>query len=254
MIHLSKQNVADFAHLGWLAVPQLAAEAEVEALLAQARQEIARAPLELEREVGYPGAPRSEAARGADTPRRLLGAYRRGGALARWGERPVPLLRQLLNSEAIWLSQAHHNCVMTKYPEYSSDTLWHQDIRFWSFDPPRLVNCWLALGLERAENGGLMVIEGSHRWDLSPERLDSGRFLKPDHPENAAAIAEARQVDLNPGDALFFDAAVFHAASRNHTSQVKRSVVYSYHGAGVHPRPGTRSSALEEIAFDPATG
>ena len=47
------------------------------------------------------------------------------------------------------LSQAHHNCVMTKDPRYSSLTSWHRDIRYWSFERPELVSVWLALGRER---------------------------------------------------------------------------------------------------------
>ena len=55
------------------------------------------------------------------------------------------------------LSQCHHNCVMTKHPGCSA-TLWHQDIRYWSFDRPELISAWFALDQEEAVNGALRVI------------------------------------------------------------------------------------------------
>ena len=61
------------------------------------------------------------------------------------------------------MSQAHHNCVMTKNPGYSSETHWHQDIRYWSFQQPELVSVWTALGREHKGNGCLRVLPGSHQ-------------------------------------------------------------------------------------------
>lgn len=250
MVNLSTKQQEQFAQQGFLRVSGLADPQQIRKLSDQVARELSQQPMELEVEVGYPGAPAGPAAQGARTPRRLLGAYARGGALERWAAQPVPTLSKLMASSTVWLSQAHHNCVMTKYPDYSSDTLWHQDIRFWSFEPPQLINCWLALGQERAENGGLLVIPGSHHWRQMKERLTNEHFLDPRHPENTGPIAEALQVDLEPGDALLFHAGLFHAASRNHTDQVKLSVVYSYHGADVRPVAGSRSASLEEIQFD----
>lgn len=251
--HMSEFSTFDrerFDRDGFLRVPGLADPARLASILEQVRVELASQPMELEIDVGYPGAPRSEEDRGASTPRRLLAAFARSGAIQAWAAVPAPIVSQLLGSPTVWLSQAHHNCVMTKYPSYSSDTLWHQDVRFWAFEPPQLVNCWLALGEERTENGGLRVIPGSHRWDLDPARLDQGYFLDPQQADNAAAIEESIQLDLEPGDALFFHAGLFHAATRNRTNSVKLSLVYSYHGAGTRPVPGTRSAAVEEIRFD----
>ncbi|MFK7956626.1 MAG: phytanoyl-CoA dioxygenase family protein [Lysobacterales bacterium] len=250
MDKLSTQQRHQFSEHGFLRLPGLANSATLDGIHQQVSGEMRQSPLELEIEVGYPGAPKTLQARGANTPRRLLNAFARGGALSAWAQRPTPIIGQLLDTSGVWLSQAHHNCVMTKYPSYSSDTLWHQDVRFWSFEPPLLINCWLALGAEREQNGGLRVIAGSHRWSLDPERLDQGKFLDPNHPVNAAAIANSLQLDLDPGDALFFDAGLFHSATRNRTDAVKLSVVYTYHGSDVRPIEGTRSAAVQPVHFD----
>lgn len=207
------------------------------------------APAEFEADVGYPGSPPSRTATGGDTPRRLLNAYSRFPAL-----RPVVTgatlaghLRAVMGTDEVLMSQCHHNCVMTKSPGFSSVTLWHQDIRYWSFAQPQLVSVWLALGDESAENGALQIIPGSHRMVFTHDRLDEARFLKPELPENQALIARARAVDLERGDALLFHCQAFHAAGRNVTDRVKLSAVFTYHAAHNRPVPGSRSAQYASI-------
>jgi len=84
----------------------------------------ALAPVEFEADVHYPGAPTSKNAPGGQTPRRLLHAYGRHPQFQAIGQHPdvMQLLKALIGSEAIRLSQNHHNCVMTKHPGFSSVT------------------------------------------------------------------------------------------------------------------------------------
>ena len=134
------------------------------------------------------------------------------------------------------LSQAHHNCVMTKDPRYSSLTNWHRDIRYWSFERPELVSVWLALGRERDENGCLLVLPGTHAMDFAPHQLDDAQFLRTDAADNRRAARHGRsRVELDPGDVLFFHCRLFHAAGRNQTDETKFSVVYTYHAADNRP-------------------
>ena len=127
------------------------------------------APLEFETDVQYPGSPQDRLSPGGDTPRRLLHAYTRNKVFRNWatGEVVTGRVRQLMGADQIAVSQNHHNCVMTKHPGYSSATLWHQDIRYWLFDRPELISVWLALGDENPDNGGMLLIPGTHR-----DRLD----------------------------------------------------------------------------------
>jgi phytanoyl-CoA hydroxylase len=149
--------------------------------------------------------------------------------------------------EDVLLSQCHHNCLMTKHPGYSSATLWHQDIRYWSFDRPELVSVWLALGSEDEKNGALKVIPGSHLLELDRGRLDSALFLRTELEENQTLLASAQSVPLEPGDVLFFHCRLFHAAGMNLTDQVKQSLVFTYHAADNRPIPETRSALLPSI-------
>lgn len=205
-------------------------------------------PAEFEADVGYPGAPETRAAPGGRTPRRLLHAYARSDALKALATQPkvMQTLFTLLD-DRVYLSQCHHNCIMTKYPGFSSATLWHQDIRYWSFERPDLVSAWFALGSETQENGALQVIPGSHHLDIDADRLDAELFLRPDLAENRVLIEDAQVVDLQPGDVLLFHCRLFHAAGRNESEAVKLSAVFTYHRADNAPRPGTRSDLLPSI-------
>ena len=207
-----------------------------------------KGPAEFEAEVGYPGAPPGIDAEGGRTPRRLLHALSRFPRLADWVR--CPALKEELGAcleGAPLLSQCHHNCVMTKHPGYSSATLWHQDIRYWSFDRPELVSVWLALGDENGRNGALKIIPGSHRLDLDRGRFDRALFLRTDLPDNKALIRRAQEVALQPGDLLFFHCRALHAAGVNRTDQVKLSCVFTYHSADNRPIPGTRSAQYPSL-------
>jgi phytanoyl-CoA hydroxylase len=244
------REVSDFDRNGYAIVRALAPAAMCERLLEIARAHLAAAtpPLEYEADVQYPGAPATHEAPGGRTVRRLLQAYARDAVFAQWATSPqlrarlVPLL-----GPAIQLSQAHHNCIMTKDPSYGSLTSWHRDIRYWSFERPELVSVWLALGRESIENGCLLVIPGSHAMDFDAARLDEAQFLRTDVEANRHLLATQFPVELEPGDVLFFHSRLFHAAGRNQTRETKLSVVFTYHDAANRPLPGSRSAALPDI-------
>jgi phytanoyl-CoA hydroxylase len=136
---------------------------------------------------------------------------------------------------------------MTKFPRYGSQTGWHQDVRYWSFESPELVNAWLALGPEARERGGLQVIPGSHRQEFAGERFDEELFFRPDRADNRALIEQAVNVELQPGDVLFFHCRLLHAAGRNLGDGVKRSLVFTYNRRDNPPLPGTRSARLPQV-------
>ena len=247
---LSSEEVERFARDGYVVSRGLAPSALCARMLEAARAHLAAAipPLEYEADVKYPGSPESHDAPGGRTVRRLLQAYARDPAFREWAASPglAGRLRQLIGAR-VELSQAHHNCVMTKDPRYSSLTNWHRDIRYWSFERPELVSVWLALGRERYENGCLLVLPGSHAMEFLPGQLDAAQFLRTDVEQNRALLARETAVELDPGDVLFFHCRLFHAAGNNQTSETKFSVVHTYHSADNRPVAGTRSSALPDI-------
>lgn len=156
------------------------------------------------------------------------------------------MLHQLLGAE-VFLSQAHHNCIMTKQPAYSSLTGWHRDSRYWSFARAELVSAWLALGDEQLENGCLLVLPGSHRWLIATDQLDASQFLRTDLDKNTALLEQTTAVPLKQGDLLLFHSNLFHAAGRNTTDKTKFSMVFTYRSADNLPRANTRSSSIPDI-------
>ncbi len=244
----------DFEHFerdGYAVVRTLAPQAHARSrMLEVARSHLAAnvAPLEFEADVRYPGSPSSHDAPGGRTVRRLLQAYARDAAFREFATSPLiaHCLEPILARE-VELSQAHHNCVMTKDPRYSSLTSWHRDIRFWSFERPELVSVWLALGREHRRNGCLLVLPGSHALEFQPGQLDAAQFLRPDLAENRALLATEVAVELDPGDVLFFHCRLLHAAGQNESAETKYSVVFTYHAADNRPLAGTRSASLPDI-------
>jgi phytanoyl-CoA hydroxylase len=205
-------------------------------------------PLEYEADTRYPGAPPSLEAPGGHTVRRLLQAYGRDAVFRESATAgPVAVrLRQLLGPR-LALAQAHHNCVMTKDPRYSSLTNWHRDIRYWAYQRPELISVWFALGEERTDNGCLLVIPGSHQMEFAPERLDEAQFLRTDVAENAELLGTQVPVELAPGDVLFFHCRLFHAAGNNRSVRTKFSAVFTYRAVDNAPLPGSRSAGQPDV-------
>ena len=250
-------DLAQFVREGYTIVRGLAPSAMVARMREIAAAHLAepRLPVEYEADTQYPGAPATLDAPGGRTVRRLLQAVARDAVFREWALSPLiaARLRQILGPR-VALSQAHHNCIMTKDPAYSSVTRWHRDIRYWSFEKPELVSAWLALGEEYAGNGCLLLLPGSHRMEFSSDQLDAAQFLRTDVDENRELLRTQIAAELHAGDVLFFHCRLFHAAGQNQTSDSKLSVVHSYHAAHNHPLPGTRSAALPDVLLPEDAG
>lgn len=247
---LSSAQISQFQSQGYLVLRALAQAQYCEDLIAFAQNELdtETGPIEYEADTRYPGAPESRNAEGGRTARRLLQAYARSEKLAQWATQTIiaQSLQQLLQ-QAVLLSQAHHNCIMTKQARYSSLTGWHRDSRYWHFQRPELISVWLALRHERVENGCLLVLPGSHQWQVNAEQLDGAQFLRSDLPENQTLLAQAVPVPLNQGDVLLFSSNLFHAAGCNQTQQTKFSLVFTYRGEDNPPVVDSRSASRPEI-------
>jgi phytanoyl-CoA hydroxylase len=235
---------------GFVVIPRFVTDQGLAQLNAAAGAQLeARAPpLELEADLRYPGAPDSPAAVGGLTVRRLLDAYGRDPVFREWAIRPA--IRDWMSAyfgEEVMMSLAHHNCLMTKHPRYGSETHWHRDIRYWSFERPDLVSVWLALGEETRDNGGLWFVPGSHTMEFAAERFDGAKFFSVEHSDNRRLLSTATSPRLAPGDAVLFHCNTLHSAGRNTSNAVKFSLVYTYHGRSNSPTAGTRSASKREI-------
>ncbi len=244
-------DFAKFNRDGYLIVRNLCSASRYRKMIEKISSSLqpALAPVEYEADVHYPGAPDSRESPGGDTPRRLLNAISRDDVFRKWAvsNRVSEHVMNLLRTTHIQVSQNHHNCVMTKHPGYGSETGWHQDIRYWSFDRPELVTAWLALGREHQVNGSLSVIPGSHRMDFDRGQFDAALFFRSDVKKNRSLMESAQSIELNAGDVLFFHCRLLHSAGQNRTDSVKYSVVFTYHTFANRPIAGTRSAEHPDI-------
>jgi phytanoyl-CoA hydroxylase len=249
---LNSTQIEQFHQQGYLVLPGLSGVDYCEQVLqfAQQQLDLVAQPIEFEADTRYPGAPISRDAEGGQTARRLLQAYARSPLLAKWATQAVlaQALEQLLGT-GVRMSQVHHNCIMTKQARFSSLTGWHRDSRYWQFQRAELISVWLALRDEKVENGCLLVLPGSHRWQVEAEQLDSAQFLRADVAANQSLLAQAISVPLRQGDVLLFSSNLFHAAGCNQTSQTKFSMVFTYRASDNEPLPNSRSASLPEIAI-----
>ncbi len=248
---LSDKEIKFFQTNGYLVKRNFVAIESVESINKEVKNALIQRiePFELEQQVDYPGSPKSLDSEGGDTIRRLLLAYSRGKEFQDWAtnKNVLAVLQTLFQSKTIKLVQSHHNCVMTKQPQYSSETHWHKDIRYWSFENNHLINTWLPLGDEVIKNGCLQVIPKTHDWHVPIDLLDERLFLNKDLPESKIWIDQAVDVELKRGDLLFFKAALFHAAGKNHTNDSKNALVYTYHSEKNQPIAGTKSTLHNEV-------
>lgn len=249
---LNQEQILQFQRDGYLILPNFTAASVCQEILDFSQQCLKQdaQPIEYEADTKYPGAPISRDAEGGKTARRLLQAYARSPLLSQWASQKklVTNITQILG-EGICLSQAHHNCVMTKQARFSSLTGWHRDSRYWQFQRPELVNAWLALRNETVENGCLLVMPGSHRWDIQSSQLDEAQFLRTDLAQNQAYLQQVKAVELNQGDVLLFSSNLFHAAGNNQTQQTKFSLVFTYRANDNPPRANSRSASYPEISL-----
>lgn len=243
-------EVESFRRDGYFVVRRLIPSEYLDTMRRIAQRDLAahQGDIEYEAELNYPGAPKSLEAEGGKTARRLRQVISRDPVFARLVKEQflVNRLQQLLGPQIV-MPLAHHNCIMTKQPRFSSDTGWHQDTRYWNFTSGDLVNIWIALGEENVHNGCLRVLPGTHHARAERHRLDDELFLRTDLEENKPLLARAMPVELSAGDVLFFHARCFHAATRNYSTESKQSVVFTFRSFENRPIAGTKSAQWPEL-------
>jgi len=185
------------------------------------------------------------------TVRRLRQVYDRDIIFKNWMENKKirPILKQILEDDVV-ITLAHHNSIMTKMPYSSTETAWHQDRRYWSYDGDNLVSVWLALGEENSENGVLEFIPKSHKINFSKEQFVEKEYFDNQNPLNISLIETKKSYFLNKGDVLIFHSKLLHRANANKSDEPKISFVYTVKGKSINVIKNSRSSQYSEILLD----
>jgi phytanoyl-CoA hydroxylase len=107
----------------------------------------------------------------------------------------------------------------------------HQDNFYLRVSPGSCMAAWVAVDPALEENGGLVVVPGSHRCQVfCPERADSTVSFTTELVRPPAGLAEQR-LDLAAGDTLFFNGSLIHGSYPNRSrDRFRRAFICHYVG------------------------
>jgi len=164
----------------------------------------------------------------------------------------------------------YHTKLMMKDAHTGGAHLWHQDFGYWSKNGcvfPDMATCFITMDKMDGENAGLQVLRGSHKLGLM-QHHQTGAQAEAD-PERRAWALEAGlehvQLEMEPGDALFFHCLTLHTSGQNHSDRRRWCFLVAFnradndpciehHHPGYEPlQPADNSSILDEATplFDP---
>jgi phytanoyl-CoA hydroxylase len=105
----------------------------------------------------------------------------------------------------------------------------HQDNFYLKAEPGTCVAAWMALDRTDHANGCLQVVPGSHRWPiLCTEKADT-KVSFTDVTVPLPGRDTAVDVEMEPGDVLFFHGALVHGSSPNVTEdRFRRALIGHY--------------------------
>jgi len=254
---LSSEELERFERDGFLLLPQFADHELCDTIKDIALAHLKHKVPPIETETEYVSKSKEERKRISDakshlqervTVRRLRQVYHRDRVFKEWmeSEKIRPILKQILKENPT-ITIAHHNSIMTKMPHTSTQTMWHQDFRYWHFENDNLVSVWLALDSEDNQNGVLEFIPGSHKMQFDISQFDEKEYFKEDIEPNRSLIATKVSHTLNKGDVVLFHCKLLHRANKNTTDEPKISFVYTVKGASNKALPNTRSTEFAEV-------
>ena len=259
-MQLTKEQLDSFNSNGFLVIRNFADKAKCEAILDVAKAHLKHKIEPIETEIGYGNKSKNYRRDEVDyssklnepipTVRRLRQVYSRDILFKEWMEdREIrPILEQVLNDQVV-ITTAHHNSIMTKMPQSSTETRWHQDRRYWHFSDNNLVSVWLALDEEYSDNGVLEFIPKSYKMSFESEQFDEKEYFREDYSKNMSLIETKVSTTLQKGDVVLFHSLLLHRANANNTDKPKIAFVYTVKGARTKAIEGTRSSKYPEICL-----
>jgi len=172
----------------------------------------------------------------------------------------VPRLERMAGTAASLLGGEvyhYHSKVTSKPPQGGGTWNWHQDYGYWYKNGclrPDMLSVGIAVSEQTEANGGLMLLQGSHRCGRI-EHLMYGDQTAADR-ERVDRIAERLPLvrfDAEPGDAVFFHSNTLHSSSANRSDGPREVLLCAFNTRAndpviEHHHPGYRP--LDIIADD----
>lgn len=240
---LTKEQLNQFNENGFLIIKNFANTQLCDKILNKAKEHLEKKQAPIESEQEYMKLDNNN-----QTVRRLRQVYKREAIFKDWMEEKKirPIFEQVLNDIPV-LTLAHHNSIMTKLPNESTRTFWHQDRRYWHFENDNLISVWLSLGDEFLENGLLEFIPKSHKINFTQDSFDKDSNFLDENQENKKLIKTKVHENLFKGDIVLFHCKTLHHASKNISDNAKISFVYTVRAQNNRPLKNTRSDSKEII-------
>ena len=168
------------------------------------------------------------------------------GLIARSGK-IVRRMEQVLDGEVYhW-----HSKMTLKEPHVGGAWEWHQDYGYWYHNGclfPRLASCMVAFDRADRTNGALQVISGSHqlgRIDHGPIGDQTGADVR--RVDVALERLERVDVELDPGDAVFFDCNLLHRSDANRSDSPRWAMICCYNAASNDPFEASRHPGYKRL-------
>ncbi|MBV7338921.1 phytanoyl-CoA dioxygenase family protein [Chloroflexi bacterium TSY] len=218
-MYLTASHVNQYHQDGYLLVPELFTQQEVEAMLTAVE----------------------EGGRVADSTKDTSDAGGKTARLAIWFElgndiwtaisthpRIVNNVRMLMGEEIAFF----HGKVMLKEPHSGGAWEWHQDYGYWynqGYAYPRMMSAFVALDPATRENGCLQVLHSSHllgRLDHTEVGSQTGAEIE--RMRRIEEMLERIYCEMSPGSVLFFHCNLLHGSAPNESDQSRRSFIICY--------------------------
>jgi phytanoyl-CoA hydroxylase len=131
----------------------------------------------------------------------------------------------------------------------------HQDAVYFPFTPQDLCcGVWIPLDRVNEANGTLCVVPGSHTTGIRPhqmlEGINFGALAAQGVEDDERCHAEAVALELEPGDCLLFHTRLFHRSGGNRTQDHRR--VITLHMASARCQPN--GAQFSEFGFTSVRG
>jgi ectoine hydroxylase-related dioxygenase (phytanoyl-CoA dioxygenase family) len=230
--HLSEARIKQFEDDGYLAGIKILSESQVDRL----RDELEEffKPEHDGKEYWY----EYHSNESSDPNRTLfhaLGAWRIGVSFhdILWHPAFVTVAEQLLGGDVrFW-----HDQLFCKPAHHGGVVAWHQDYSYWTRTKPLAhLTCWIALDDATADNGCVLYVPGSHRWDLLPITGLAGDMEAIQEvltPAQFEALQKPVAAEVKKGEATFHHGLTIHGSRENNTDRPRRATVINAFRDGV---------------------
>lgn len=149
------------------------------------------------------------------------------GMMARC-EKVVTTAEKLLGVEELY----HYHCkFLIKEPKIGGKFEWHQDYGYWYNYclRPDMMAVFIAIDECTQENGGLVVLRGTHKCG----RIDHGKTggqqgADIERVELMKKYYDLVNIDLHPGDAIFFHCNLLHCSGPNNSDKRRLGINVSF--------------------------